>query len=145
MAPSSNHSELSENHVKDVEKDIIQEYPPGLEKRTVRRVDLHILPLFGLLYAVSVLDRINLGVARVAGMGTDLKLNVGDRYSIASCVYFIPYVLLQLPSNLIVQKIGPRIWLSICVVGWGAAQLGMGFVPQWGYLVLCRVFLGFFE
>lgn len=35
MAPSSNHSELSENHVKDVEKDIIEEYPPGFEKRTV--------------------------------------------------------------------------------------------------------------
>ncbi|KAG6859955.1 hypothetical protein C0995_001273 [Termitomyces sp. Mi166 len=50
---------------------------------------------------------------------------------------------IQLPSNMIVQKLGPRVWLTICVIGWGATQLGMGFVPEWGYLVLCRVFLGY--
>ncbi|KAH0581259.1 hypothetical protein H2248_012364 [Termitomyces sp. 'cryptogamus'] len=133
------------NVIKDIEKDDAEEYSPGVEKKLIRSIDLHILPLFGLLYAVSVLDRVNLGAARVAGMGVDLELTVGDRYSIASCLYFVPYVLFQIPSSIIVQKLGPRIWLSICVTGWGAAQLGMGFVPKWGYLVLCRLFLGLFE
>jgi MFS family permease len=51
----------------------------------------------------------------------------------------------QLPSNIILRILGARLWLTICVVGWGAAQLGMGFVPTWGYLALTRVFLGVFE
>lgn len=41
--------------------------------------------------------------------------------------------------------LGARVWLTICVVGWGVSQLGMGFVPAWGYLVLTRVLLGVFE
>jgi len=51
----------------------------------------------------------------------------------------------QIPSNIVLRVLGARLWLTICVVGWGAAQLGMGFVPTWGYLVLCRILLGIFE
>ena len=51
----------------------------------------------------------------------------------------------QVPGNIVLRWIGARTWLTICVVGWGVAQLGMGFVPTWGWLVFCRVFLGVFE
>jgi MFS family permease len=51
----------------------------------------------------------------------------------------------QIPGNIILRWIGARNWLTICVVGWGTAQLGMGFVPTWGWLVFCRVWLGVFE
>lgn len=51
----------------------------------------------------------------------------------------------QLPSNIVLRILGARLWLTICVVGWGASQLGMGFVSAWGYLALTRVFLGVFE
>ncbi|KAG6877354.1 hypothetical protein C0993_008252 [Termitomyces sp. T159_Od127] len=145
MAPSPKSSKVFAEHVEDVEKDVIQEYPPELEKNTVRLVDLRILPLLGLIFAVAVVDRINTGVARIAGMEKDLRLDVGNRYSIVACIYFIPYILLQLPSNIVLRKLGARTWISICVMSWGAAQLGMGFVPSWGYLVLCRVLLGVFE
>ncbi|KAG6918548.1 hypothetical protein DXG01_013638 [Tephrocybe rancida] len=149
MASSSKSSEISEKRIENAQKDTEQlsddEYPPGLARKTIRHVDFRMLPLLGLLYAVALIDRTNLGIARIAGMEKDLKLFVGDRYSIASCLYFIPYILLQLPSNVVLRKLGARTWLTICVGGWGVAQLGMGFVPQWGYLVLCRVFLGIFE
>lgn len=51
----------------------------------------------------------------------------------------------EIPGNVVLQKIGARAWLTICVVGWGAAQIGMAFVPNWGLLCLCRALLGVFE
>ncbi|KAG5718617.1 hypothetical protein E4T56_gene16579 [Termitomyces sp. T112] len=145
MAPSPKSSKVFAEHVEDVEKDVLQEYPPEIEKNTIRLVDVRILPLLGLIFSVAVVDRINTGVARIAGMEKDLRLDIGNRYSIVACIYFIPYILLQLPSNMVLRKLGARTWVSVCVIAWGAAQLGMGFVPQWGYLVLCRTLLGVFE
>ncbi|CAA7267719.1 unnamed protein product [Cyclocybe aegerita] len=146
---SSDSKHSSDLKVEDVEKvkapALDAHYDPALVKKTLRRNDLRILPLLGFLYAVALIDRTNLGIARIAGMEVDLKLYIGERYSIASMSYFIPYILLQVPGNLLLRKIGARNWLTICVVGWGAAQLGMGFVPTWGWLVFCRVWLGVFE
>ncbi|RDB25088.1 hypothetical protein Hypma_007608 [Hypsizygus marmoreus] len=118
---------------------------PVFERRTMRYVDWRILPLLALLYSFALIDRINLGAAFTAGMGADLKLTQGGRYSIATCLYFVPYILLQLPGNLVLRRFGVRNWLTFSVVGWGAVQLGMGFVPAWGYLTLCRILLGALE
>ncbi|KAJ7502985.1 major facilitator superfamily domain-containing protein [Mycena galericulata] len=115
------------------------------ERRIMRSVDLHILPIVALLYSFALIDRINLGAARTAGMGPALNLQIGARFSIATVVYFIPYILLQIPGNMVIRKFGARNYLTFCAVGWGAVQLGMGFVKTWGYLTLCRVLLGMFE
>ncbi|KAF8891797.1 major facilitator superfamily domain-containing protein [Infundibulicybe gibba] len=117
----------------------------AFEGRTMRFIDFRILPLLALLYSFALIDRINLGAARTAGMGADLKLNIGARFSIATCLYFVPYILFQLPGTLVLRKLGVRNCLTGCVVGWGAVQFGMGFVPTWGYLALCRILLGVFE
>ncbi|KAE9411613.1 MFS general substrate transporter [Gymnopus androsaceus JB14] len=117
----------------------------AFERRILRRIDLRMLPILGLLYSLALIDRTNLGVARIAGMGEDLELSVGSRYSLVSCVYFVPYILLELPSNVLLRFFGTRNLLSFCVVAWGAVQLAMAFVPNWQYLALCRVLLGAFE
>ncbi|KAF9268567.1 MFS general substrate transporter [Marasmius fiardii PR-910] len=103
------------------------------------------LPILAIIYAFALIDRINLGSARVAGMGPDLQLQVGERYSIATCLYFVPYILLQIPGNAMLRMVGVRNWITFIVVGWGAVQLGMAFVKHWGLLTLCRVLLGVFE
>ncbi|KAJ6589874.1 major facilitator superfamily domain-containing protein [Mycena vulgaris] len=115
------------------------------ERRTMRSVDLHIIPIVSLLYSFALIDRINLGAARTAGMGPALHLEIGARFSIATVMYFIPYILLQIPGNLVIRKFGARNYLTFCAIGWGAVQLGMGFVTTWGYLTFCRVLLGLFE
>lgn len=51
----------------------------------------------------------------------------------------------ELPSNLLLRRLGARSLLAFCVVAWGAVQLGMGFVPSWGLLAFCRVLLGALE
>ncbi|KAF9263892.1 MFS general substrate transporter [Marasmius fiardii PR-910] len=117
----------------------------SFERETIRLVDRRILPLFGLMYAIATLDGGNLGLARTAEMGTDLGLDIGSRYSIVSTSFFIPYIVLQLPSNLALRYVGPRICLAFYVISWGAVQVGMGFVPTWGWLLFCRTLLGVFE
>ncbi|KAG5651624.1 hypothetical protein H0H81_008001 [Sphagnurus paluster] len=121
------------------------EYDAAFERKTMRFVDWRILPLLALLYSFALIDRINLGAAYTAGMAKDLGLKHGARYSIATCLYFVPYILLQLPGNLVLRKFGVRNWLTFIVVGWGAVQLAMGFVPTWGYLTLTRILLGALE
>ncbi|KAG7093368.1 hypothetical protein E1B28_007050 [Marasmius oreades] len=117
----------------------------SFERETIWLVDKRILPLFGLMYAVATLDGGNLGLARASGMGADLGLDIGSRYSLVSTCFFIPYIVLQLPSNLVLRYAGPRICLAFYVVSWGAVQVGMGFVPTWGWLLVCRTLLGVFE
>ncbi|KAG6857182.1 hypothetical protein H0H87_008247 [Tephrocybe sp. NHM501043] len=121
------------------------EVDAAFERRTIRFVDWRILPLLALLYSFALIDRINLGAAYTAGMGTDLGLTKGARYSIATCLYFVPYIIFQLPGNLVLRKFGVRNWLTFSVIAWGSVQLGMGFVPTWGYLTATRILLGALE
>ncbi|KAF8622658.1 hypothetical protein AX15_006769 [Amanita polypyramis BW_CC] len=136
-AKSASHDSLSKVEPGDSDKD--------LERKIMRYVDWRILPLLSMIYAFALIDRVNLGAARTAGMAEDLKLTIHNRYTIVTCVYFIPYVLLQLPSNLVLRRFGVRNVIGVSVVGWGIAQLGMGFVRKWGHLAACRVLLGAFE
>ncbi|ESK97356.1 high-affinity nicotinic acid transporter [Moniliophthora roreri MCA 2997] len=108
-------------------------------------IDFRVLPLLAVMYSFALIDRINLGSARVAGMGNALHLEVGERYSIASCLYFVPYILLQIPGNAILRRTGARNLITFIVVGWGAVQTGMAFVKSWEMLTLCRILLGALE
>ena len=57
----------------------------------------------------------------------------------------IRYFLFELPSNLVIRRIGAANWLTFIIVCWGAVTIGMGFVPSWQLLALCRALLGCFE
>lgn len=83
--------------------------------------------------------------AAVAGMTTDLKLYIGDRYSISLLIFFVPYFIFELPSNIVLRKLGAAKWLGTIVTAWGAVMIGMGFTTNWTQLVACRAILGFFE
>ncbi|KAF9259708.1 MFS general substrate transporter [Marasmius fiardii PR-910] len=115
------------------------------ERKTIRYIDFRILPILSLAYSFSLIDRTNLGAAMVAGLADDLKLQVGNRYSIITVLYFVPYVLLEVPSNAVLRKIGVRYVMTFLVIAWGAVQLAMGFVKDWRLLAFCRVLIGVFE
>ena len=88
------------------------------EKRLTRRLDIHVVPIIGLLYMINFIDRANLGNARIQGLEDDLHMS-GHDYNIAAFIFFIPYILCQLPSNLILRKVAPSTWLSGLMTGWG--------------------------
>lgn len=90
------------------------------------------------------MDRTNLGIAVVAGMGVDLKL-IGFRYSTIVLVFFITYVFLQPPATVILRKVGPRIFLPSITLLWGATMITFGFLTTWTQMIPLRLILGIFE
>lgn len=69
----------------------------------------------------------------------------GKQPNIALAVFFIPYILFEVPSNLLLKRLSPHVWLSICVLGFGITELCQGFVQNYSGLLATRFFLGFFE
>ncbi|GMK56332.1 hypothetical protein CspeluHIS016_0301720 [Cutaneotrichosporon spelunceum] len=129
--------------------DIDEGFDPAEVKRVVRKVDWRLIPMLILMYAISLIDRTNLSVARTANenrfdkdLGTDGNNN---RYSIITVVFFVPYIIFELPSQFGLRAFGARIWLGTAVVLWGAVMLGMGFAQNWYTLAALRAILGMFE
>lgn len=80
--------------------DIDEGFDPEFVKRTMRKVDWRLIPILSLMYLVSAMDRANLSLARAANqkqMDKDLRLDIGNRYSIATLAFFIPYIILEVP------------------------------------------------
>ncbi|RPB21344.1 MFS general substrate transporter [Terfezia boudieri ATCC MYA-4762] len=115
-----------------------------IEKRIMRRVDWKLLPMLIAMYMVALIDRTNMPNALITGMGKELHF-VGDRYSIALMVFFIPYLLFELPSNILLRKVGAAKWLGSIVICWGLVMIGMGFTKHWWEIAILRTMLGFFE
>lgn len=98
------------------------EYDHHSEKALVRKVDWRLLPILGALYSIALIDRVNISAARIAGMDVDLGLSIGHRYTIALVVFFIPYFFLELPSNLVLRKVGSANWLAFIAFAWGTHE-----------------------
>ncbi|CAK7209425.1 hypothetical protein SBRCBS47491_000437 [Sporothrix bragantina] len=123
----------------------IPEEQRKIEKRLIRRIDIRLISILGILYSIAGLDRVNLSNARAAGMNADLGFNIGNRYSIALLVFFITYFLFEMPSTLSLRYIGPKLQLNGFVFSWGLVMLGMGFARDWRVIVVCRLLIGIFE
>ncbi|KAL3471522.1 major facilitator superfamily domain-containing protein [Aspergillus californicus] len=114
------------------------------QQRIKRRIDRRLIPIVGLMYCVSLVDRTNVAAASVAGMIEDLNL-IGNRYSVIVLVFFTTYVVFQPPSTVLVRWLGPRIHLGGITFLWGVVMIGMGFTQRWDQLAALRVVLGVLE
>ncbi|GAA5940725.1 hypothetical protein JCM3775_004880 [Rhodotorula graminis] len=138
------HKELASRQATHLDSET-QDVDPAFARSTVRRIDWRLIPMLSAVYAISLIDRTNISIARTVGMGKDLKLTVGERYSLITCIFFVPYIIFELPANLLIRKIGPRNQLATITIAWGAVMLGMAFITNWEQLAVCRTLLGFFE
>jgi hypothetical protein len=91
--------------------------PVALRKLT-RKCDLHVVPPLFVLFLLAFLDRTNIGNAKIQGLEDGLNLS-GPQYNIALFVFFIPYILFEVPSNILLKKIAPSTWLSSIMFFWG--------------------------
>ncbi|KAL6228892.1 hypothetical protein BDW75DRAFT_235594 [Aspergillus navahoensis] len=108
-------------------------------------IDLRLLPCLTVLYLISHLDRANIGNAKVLGLTEDLGLS-GIQYNVALSLFFIPYVLLEVPSNVLLKRFTrPSVYLGTLIVSWGIIMTLTGVVRNFGGLVTMRVLLGIFE
>jgi MFS family permease len=114
------------------------------ERNLVRKLDRCIVPTVMIAYLLCFLDRTNIGNARLFGLEQELGL-VGSQYQVAVAILFVPYVLVEVPSNLILKKFTPSKWLAFITVGWGIVSTLTGVVHSYAGLLVVRVLLGLLE
>ncbi|RKL35211.1 hypothetical protein BFJ70_g8068 [Fusarium oxysporum] len=117
---------------------------PINEKALLRKLDLKLLPAVGILYLLSFLDRSNVGNARIEGMIDDLHMS-GNEYLTGLTLYFIGYVLFEIPCNIILKRTTPRLWLPTLTVAWGIVATLLGIVQNKTGFFIARFFLGVTE
>ncbi|KAL1729744.1 major facilitator superfamily domain-containing protein [Schizophyllum commune] len=145
-------AETTENHSPQCDKavsaninsDSTNDFDNAERKRIVRKIDWHILPLVTLLYCLSFLDRGNIGNAKIAGMAANAHL-VGLRYNFVAAVFFVPYALAEIPSNILLKFVRPSRWIPFITVVWGLIMTLMCLCKTYEDLIVARVFLGLAE
>ncbi|KAF9180833.1 hypothetical protein BGZ51_005876 [Haplosporangium sp. Z 767] len=120
------------------------ELDPVAVKKLRAKIDRRLIPLLSILYLCSFLDRVNIGNAKVAGLATDLNLAPSE-YNWALSIFFIGYVLFEVPSNMCLKRIGPRIWISFIMFVWGLIMMCMAAARNAAGLMASRFFLGVAE
>ncbi|CCT61143.1 hypothetical protein IAQ61_005038 [Plenodomus lingam] len=115
------------------------------EAKMRRKIDIRLLPMVILMYIMNYLDRNNIAAVRLAGLQDELNLS-SVQYQTTVSILFVGYILMQIPSNLFLNKTGkPAIYLPVCMIVWGIISGATGAVQNFGGLVACRFFLGFVE
>ncbi|KAJ5919165.1 hypothetical protein N7466_010108 [Penicillium verhagenii] len=115
------------------------------EKALVRKIDTRLLIIMLVMYILNYLDRNNIAAAKLAGLQKDLNLK-GNEYQICVSILFVGYLLMQVPSNMILNKFGkPSIYLPSCMVVWGVISCCTAVTKDFGGLLAVRFFLGFIE
>ncbi|HEX4369584.1 MAG TPA: MFS transporter [Rhodopila sp.] len=114
-----------------------------IEQATVRTVAFRLLPLVFLLYFFSLIDRTNLGVGALT-MNHDLGLSAYG-YSLGVAAFFIGYIPCEIPSNLILERIGARLWIGRIAITWGLIASCMALVGGQTSFLTVRFLLGIAE
>ncbi|KAG5803600.1 hypothetical protein H9Q74_012430 [Fusarium xylarioides] len=120
------------------------EHNARLTRRVLFKTDTRVLPSLALLFLCSFLDRTNVGNAKIIGMEKDLGLT-NLQYSQGLAVFYATYVFSELPSNLVLKKVSPRIWLPTLTVVWGIITMCLGFVRNFASFAAVRALLGVAE
>lgn len=114
-----------------------------LEKRTVRKTMMRILPFILVLYIIAYLDRVNLGYAALQ-MNAELALTA-EVFGLLSGIFFIGYFFFEVPSNMIMHKVGARVWIARIMFSWGIVVVLTGFAQTTTHLYILRFLLGVAE
>lgn len=145
----------------------LDEVSPEQHRKTFWKVDWHLMPMLMALYLIANLDRYgdpapfnpqaklltlvfflfraNLGNAKIENLEADLGMS-GRDYNICNMMFFIPYILCEVPANWILVKFKrPSVWIGIIVTAWGIVMTCSGFSQSFAGLIVCRLLLGVFE
>jgi ACS family tartrate transporter-like MFS transporter len=114
-----------------------------LETRVLRKITFRIVPFIMLLYFIAFLDRVNIGFAALT-MNQDLGFS-STVFGIGAGIFFVGYFLFEVPSNLILNKVGARIWIARVMITWGIVSGLMALVQGTTSFYVLRFLLGVAE
>ena len=115
----------------------------SLEQRTIKKIMKRILPFVLLLYIIAFLDRVNMGYAALE-MNAELALSA-EVFGLLSGIFFLGYFFFEVPSNILMERFGARIWITRIMVTWGVVVVLTGFVQSATHLYIARFLLGVAE
>jgi ACS family tartrate transporter-like MFS transporter len=115
----------------------------AIEAGTIRKLRLRILPFVFLLFVVALLDRVNIGFAALT-MNKELAIT-SQQYGLIFGIFFFGYFFFEIPSNLLLHKIGARVWIARILISWGLVATLTGFVHTVHQLYIVRFLLGLAE
>jgi|UPI00054D06E6 ACS family tartrate transporter-like MFS transporter len=113
---------------------------PISERALYRKITRRLIPYLFLLYIVAYVDRVNVGFAAL-----DMKRQLGFSdtvYGTGAAIFFLGYALFDMPSNLMAQRFGTRLWIARIMISWGFIAACMSFVQSAGSFYLMRFLLG---
>ncbi|MFD7972793.1 MFS transporter [Streptomyces clavifer] len=116
----------------------------AIERSAIKKVSIRLVPFVALMFFVNYLDRTAISFAEPNGMGQDLALTAAQ-FGFASGVFFIGYIILEVPSNMALHKFGARRWLARIMVTWGIVALLFTWVQNSEQLYTLRFLLGVAE
>lgn len=120
--------------------------PPttSVERSTIKKITVRLVPFVAVMFFINYLDRTAIGFAGPNGMNDDLGLSAAQ-FGFASGIFFIAYILLEVPSNILLTKFGARRWLARIMVSWGIVSVLFTWVQNFEQLALLRFLLGVAE
>lgn len=110
------------------------------DERLFRRISRRLLPIVAICHAIAIVDRVNVGYAKLT-MSADIGLSV-SAYGLGAGVFFIAYCLLEVPSNVALQRVGARLWITRIMVTWGLVAMATALVQNTWQFYLARFLLG---
>ncbi|KAH8659783.1 putative nicotinamide mononucleotide permease [Xylariales sp. PMI_506] len=114
------------------------------EKQLVRKLDWRILPCCWVLYLLGYLDRSNISNAKTGGLQKDFGLS-SDQYSIIVLIFFVSYLIFEVPANMILTRVRPSVFLPGLGILWGTFATLQGATHSWSQLAGLRFLLGIAE
>jgi ACS family tartrate transporter-like MFS transporter len=115
----------------------------SIERVTLRKVTRRLLPFLLLLYVVAYIDRVNIGFAALQ-MNEDLGFSAA-MYGFGAGIFFLGYALFEVPSNLVLARVGARLWIARIMVTWGVISVAMMWVHSPASFYVLRFLLGVAE
>ena len=116
----------------------------SVERSTIRKISIRLVPFVALMFFINYLDRTAIGFAAPSGMNADLGLSAAQ-FGFASGIFFLGYIVLEVPSNLALNKFGARRWLARIMISWGIVAVLFTFVQTFTQLTALRFLLGVAE
>lgn len=113
---------------------------PTFHAETIRLITRRLLPFLMLLYLIAYVDRANISVAALT-MNADLGLST-QMYGLGAGLFYVTYILFEVPSNIILARVGARRWIARIMVTWGFVACGMAFIQSANQLYVMRLLLG---
>src|SRR5215470_6190800 len=116
---------------------------PAIDSRTTRKVWTRIIPIVFVLFVINYIDRVNIGFAALT-MNKELAIT-SQQYGFIAGIFFLGYFFFEVPSNLLLHRLGARVWIARILVSWGVVAALTGFARNATHVVIIRFLLGIAE